>query len=39
MEKKFEYAIKVDGKDIWHGLNPEKKVSVAWRTHEKVLIC
>lgn len=50
-QKKFEYVIKIDGKDVWHGLNPEikfdeivaknpgKKVSVAWRTHEKVLIC
>jgi len=51
MEAKFEYVIKVDGKDVWHGLNPEKefdeivaknpegKVSVAWRTKEKVLVC
>ena len=51
IEKRFEYVIKVNGKDVWHGLNPEekfdemvaknpgKKVSVAWRTHEKVLIC
>ncbi len=51
MEKRFEYVIKIDGKDVWHGLNPEemfdeimaknpkKKISVAWRTHEKVLIC
>ena len=51
IKKRFEYVIKVNGKDVWHGLNPEekfdetvaknpgKKVSVAWRTHEKVLIC
>jgi hypothetical protein len=50
MEKRFEYVIKVDGEDVWHGLNPEekfdeivaenpkKRVSVAWRTHEKVLV-
>ncbi len=25
MGKRFEYVIKVDGEDIWHGLNPEKK--------------
>ncbi len=51
MKKKFEYVIKVDGKDVWRGLNPKEKywkiktqnpgkeVAIAWRTHEKVLIC
>ena len=51
IKKRFEYVIKVNGKDVWYGQNPEekfdetvaknpgKKVSVAWRTYEKVLIC
>lgn len=51
MEKRFEYVIKVDGEDVWHGLNPKKKyweikrqnpgkeVAIAWRTREKVLVC
>jgi hypothetical protein len=25
IEKRFEYVIKVNGKDVWHGLNPEEK--------------
>ena len=51
MEKRFEYVIKVDGEDVWHGLNPKEKyweikeqnpnkeVAIAWRTKEKVLVC
>jgi hypothetical protein len=51
MEKKFEYVIKVDGKEVWKGLNPKEKyfeikekypkkeVTIAWRTKEKVLVC
>ncbi len=52
MEKeKFEYVIKVDGKEVWKGLNPTKaydeisakypksRVAIAWRTKEKSLVC
>ncbi|MDI6807020.1 MAG: hypothetical protein QMD14_04395 [Candidatus Aenigmarchaeota archaeon] len=51
MEKRFEYVIKVEGKEVWKGLNPtkvydqivkkypKKKVSIAWRTKEKILVC
>jgi hypothetical protein len=51
MERRFEYVIKVDGKEVWKGLNPTKKyfeikrknpgkeVALAWRTKEKVLVC
>lgn len=51
MEQKFEYVIKVNGKEVWKGLNPTKaydviikkyphrKVAIAWRTKEKVLVC
>jgi ribosomal protein L14E/L6E/L27E len=51
MERRFEYVIKVEGRDVWKGLNPTKKyfeikrknpkkeVAIAWRTKEKVLVC
>jgi len=51
MEAKFEYEILVDGKIVWKGLNPEKvfdeikkknpekKVGIAWRTKEDILVC
>ncbi len=51
MKEKFGYVIKVDGKEVWQGLNPEKtypeikqknqgkEVAIAWRTKEKILIC
>jgi len=51
MEKGFEYVIKVDGREVWKGLNPKRKyfeikiqnpdkeVAIAWRTKEKVLVC
>ena len=51
MEKRFEYIIKVEGKEVWRGLNPKdkyfeikkknpnKKVSVAWHTDEDILVC
>ncbi|MEA2075225.1 MAG: hypothetical protein U9O85_05780 [Euryarchaeota archaeon] len=51
MEKRFEYVIKIDGEDVWHGLNPkekyweikrqnpDKEVAIAWRTKAKVLVC
>jgi hypothetical protein len=51
MKRKFEYVIKVNGKEVWKGLNPtkayfeikkkypKKEVSIAWRTKEKVLVC
>ena len=50
MMEKFEYVIKVDGKDVWRGLNPkqkfdeikmanqDKRVSVAWKIKEDVLV-
>ncbi len=46
----YEYQIYVDGKIIWHGLNPRgkyekivkknpsKKVSIGWRLKEGILI-
>ncbi len=51
MEKKFEFVIKVDGKEVWRGLNPKemywetkkknpnKIVSIAWETKEDLLVC
>ncbi|MBL7065582.1 MAG: hypothetical protein ISS49_15435 [Anaerolineae bacterium] len=47
----FEYIIKVDDEKVWQGLNvkqkyieivqanPTKRVSIAWRLPEAVLIC
>lgn len=49
-ERDYEYQIYVDGKLVWHGLNPEKvyekivkenpnkKVSIAWELKEGILI-
>jgi len=49
-EMDYEYEIYVDDKLIWHGLNPEKvyekivksnpkkKVSIAWKPKEGILI-
>ena len=49
-KKGFEYAILVDGKEVWRGLNPkkkfdellkrypEKKIGIAWEPGEGVLI-
>jgi len=51
MAKKWEYVIRVDDKDVWRGMNPKRKfeelkrknpgkrVSIAWETHEDVLVC
>jgi len=51
VEQRFEYVIKVEGKEVWKGLNPtkvffeikkqnpRKEISIAWRTKEKVLVC
>lgn len=51
LKPKFEYVIKVDKEDVWRGLNPKevykelkkqnpnKRVSIAWRTTEDVLVC
>ena len=51
MKERFEYVVKVDGKDVWKGLNPtnaylkikkenpKKEVAIAWRTKEKILVC
>jgi hypothetical protein len=51
MEEKFGYEIRVDGTVVWEGRNPKlqfdeikrqnpgKRVSIAWRTREKVLVC
>ena len=51
MRRKFEYVIKVEGKEVWKGTNPakvyfeikqknpKKEVSIAWRTKEKILVC
>ena len=50
MEKKFEYVIKIDGKEVWRGMNPKekyweikkvnpgKKVSIVWETKEQILV-
>ena len=49
-EQDYEYQIYVDDKLIWHGLNPaiayddivkknpDKKISVAWKPKEGILI-
>ncbi len=49
--KKWEYVIRVNGKEKWRGMNPkekfeeiktknpDKRVSVGWETHEDVLVC
>ena len=49
-ESDYEYEIYVDGKLVWHGLNPEKvyekivkenpgkNISVAWKPKEGILI-
>ncbi|MEK6984131.1 MAG: hypothetical protein AABX33_06160 [Nanoarchaeota archaeon] len=49
-ESDYEYEIYVDEKLVWHGLNPEKmykkiingnpkkKVSIAWKPKEGILI-
>ncbi len=49
--KKYEYIIKVDGKEVWRGLNPKEKyweikekypgkeVGISWQSEEDVLIC
>jgi len=51
VEKRFEYVVKVNGREVWKGLNPtqkyfeikrqnpKKEVSIAWRTKEKILVC
>ena len=31
MEAKFEYVVKVGGKDVWHGLNQEKNLMKSWQ--------
>jgi hypothetical protein len=47
---KFEYVIKVDGREVWKGLNPKqkfgevkknnpnKRVAIAWKIKEDVLV-
>ena len=49
--KKYEYIIKVDGEEVWRGLNPKEKyweikkknsdkdVGIAWHSDEDVLVC
>jgi hypothetical protein len=51
MKKSFQYVIKVNGKVIWKGMNPQKKylelqkkfrqksVSLVWVPREGVLVC
>ena len=48
---KYGYVIKVDGKEVWRGLNPkekyweiknknpDKEVGIAWDSQEDVLVC
>lgn len=50
MEKKFEFVIKVNGKEVWRGMNPKEKyweikkanpnkeVSLSWETKEAILV-
>jgi len=49
--RKYEYVIKVDGKEVWRGLNPKDKyweikeknpdreVGVGWCSQDDILIC
>lgn len=49
MERKYDYVIRVDGKDVWRGKdpkekfmelkkkNPEKRVSIAWQSDDDLL--
>ncbi len=49
--RKYEYVIKVDGKEVWRGLNPkdkywevkgkntDKEIGIAWHSQDDVLIC
>lgn len=50
MERKFEFVIKVNEKEVWRGLNPkekyweikkanpDKEVSIAWETKEQLIV-
>lgn len=50
MERKYEYIIKVDNKEVWRGKtpkdklielkkkNPNKKVSIAWESDDDILV-
>ena len=50
MEKKFEYVIKVNGEEVWRGMNPKEKyweikkrnlgkeVSLSWETKEEAIL-
>ena len=49
--RRHEYFIKLDGKEVWRGLNPKQKyweileknpgkeVGIAWQSQDDVLIC
>ena len=49
--RRHEYVIKLDGKEVWRGLNPKQKyweileknpgkeVGIAWQSQDDVLIC
>jgi hypothetical protein len=40
MEKRFEYVIKVDGEEVWYGLNPEQKFDeIVVKEHKKGFCC
>lgn len=50
MTRKYEYVIRVDGKEVWRGLKPkerlkelkrkypEKRVSIAWQSDDDLLV-
>ncbi|MEK6887920.1 MAG: hypothetical protein AABX14_03170 [Candidatus Aenigmatarchaeota archaeon] len=50
MERKYEYIIKVDNKEVWRGKtpkdklielkkkNPNKKVSIAWESDDDIRV-
>lgn len=50
MARKYEYVIRVDGKEVWRGKNPEgkflelkkknpkKRVSIAWQSDDDLLV-
>lgn len=49
--RKYEYVIKIDGKEVWRGLNPKEKyweikennpnkeVGISWQGQDEILVC
>lgn len=50
MERRYEYVIRIGGKEVWRGKNPQKKylelkkrnpnkrVSIAWESDDDLLV-